>query len=233
MTIVTVNNLNRIFNNTVVDIMNKGYIISQFTNDGSYSYSNTEGHLDMIKPNDKSHIIRVWIVTGIEDTDHRVYHHVDTIAIRVSKYTRKNGFDGRCCSQTLWPDRGDVLSERKFYQISERKFYQICDRSEHKGRRVYTDNLDDAIKILNMRWDRYCSRDSNDNKNNYYHSIEISRLPASFIDNIMHRINSIRGFKRATASCITKVIVGKNYSGKMSADVHYSQNGKNGIIKLR
>lgn len=233
MTIVTVNNLNRIFNNTVVDIMNKGYIISQFTNDGSYSYSNTEGHLDMIKPNDKSHIIRVWIVTGIEDTDHRVYHHVDTIAIRVSKYTRKNGFDGRCCSQTLWPDRGDVLSERKFYQISERKFYQICDRSEHKGRRVYTDNLDDAMKILNMRWDRYCSRDSNDNKNNYYHSIEISRLPASFIDNIMHRINSIRGFKRATASCITKVIVGKNYSGKMSADVHYSQNGKNGIIKLR
>ena len=233
MTIVTVNNLNRIFNKTVVDIMNKGYIISQFTNDGSYSYSNTEGHLDMIKPNDKSHIIRVWIVTGIEDTDHRVYHHVDTIAIRVSKYTRKNGFDGRCCSQTLWPDRGDVLSERKFYQISERKFYQICDRSEHKGRRVYTDNLDDAMKILNMRWDRYCSRDSNDNKNNYYHSIEISKLPASFIDNIMHRINSIRGFKRAMASCITKVIVGKDHCGKMSADVHYSQNGKNGIIKLR
>ena len=225
MAIVTVNNLNRIFNNTVVDIMNKGYIISQFTNDGRYSYSNTEGHLDMIKPNDKSHIIRVWVVTGIEDTDHRVYHHVDTIAIRVSKYTRKNGFDGRCCSQTLWPDRGDVLSERKFYQI--------CDRSEHKGRRVYTDNLDDAIKILNMRWDRYCSRDSNDNKNNYYHSIEISKLPASFIDNIMHRINSIRGFKRATASCITKVIVGKDRCGKMSADVHYSQNGKNGIIKLR
>lgn len=223
MTIVTVNNLNRIFNQTVVDIMAKGYIISQFTNDGSYS--NTEGHLDMIKPNDKSHIIRVWIVTGIKDTDYRVYRHVDTIAIRVSKYTRKNGFDGRCCSQTLWPDRGDVLSERKFYQI--------CDRSERKEGRVYTDNLDDVMKILNMRWDRYCSRDSNDNKNNYYHSVEISKLPASFIDNIMHRINSIRGFKRATASCITKVIVGKNYCGKMSADVYYSQNGKDGIIKLR
>lgn len=222
MTIVTVNNLNRIFNQTVVDIMAKGYIISQFTNDGSYS--NTEGHLDMIKPNDKSHIIRVWIVTGIEDTDYRVYHHVDTIAIRVSKYTRKNGFDGRCCSQTLWPDRGDVLSERKFYKI--------CDHGERKEGRVYTDNLDDAMKILNVKWDRYCSRDNNDNKNNYYHSIEISKLPASFIDNIMHRINSIRGFKRATASCITKVIVGKNYSGKMAADVYYSQNGKNGIIKL-
>ena len=223
MAIVTVNDLNCIFNKTVVDIMAKGYIISQFTNDESYS--NTEGHLDMIKPNDKSHIIRVWIVTGIEDTDYRVYHHVDTIAIRVSKYTRKNGFDGRCCSQTLWPDRGEVLSERKFYQI--------CCRGERKEGRVYTDNLDDTMKILNMRWDRYCSRDNNDNKNSYYHSIEISKLPASFIDNIMHRINSIRGFRRATASCITKVIVGKNYSGKMAADVYYSQNGKEGIIKLR
>ena len=223
MTIVTVNDLNRLFNQTVIDIMAKGYIISQFTNDGSYS--NTEGHLDMIKPNDKSHIIRVWIVTGIEDTDYRVYHHVDTVAIRVSKYTHKNGFDGRCCSQTLWPDHGEVLSERKFYQI--------CDRGERKERRVYTDNLDDTMKILNMRWDRYCSRDSNDNKNNYYHSVEISKLPASFIDNIMHRINSIRGFKRATASCITKVIVGKDYGGKIAADVYYSQNGKDGIIKLR
>lgn len=223
MTIVTVNDFNRIFNQTVVDIMAKGYIISQFTHDGSYS--NTEGHLDMIKPNDKSHIIRVWIVIGIEDTDHRVYRHVDTVAIRVSKYTHKNGFDGRCCSQTLWPDRGEV--------ISERTFYQICDRSERKCGSVYTDNLEDAMKILNMRWDRYCSRDSNDNKNNYYHSVEICKLPSSFIDGIMRRINTIRGFKRATASCLTKVIVDKDYGGKMAADVYFSQNGKDGIIKLR
>lgn len=223
MAIVTVNDFNRIFNKTVVDIMEKGYIISQFTHDGSYS--NTECHLDMIKPNDKSHIIRVWIVTDIEDIDYRVCHHVYTVAIRISKYTQKDGFDGRCCSQTLWPDRGEVLSERKFYQI--------CDRSERKCGTVYTDNLGDAMKILNMQWDRYCSRDNNDNKNNYYHSIEISKLSANFIDNIMLRINSIRGFKRATASCITKVVVGKDYGGKMAADVYYSQNGKDGIIKLR
>ena len=223
MAIITVNDLNNLINKIVVDFIGKGYILSNFTHGGSYS--NTEGHLDMIKPNDKSHIIRVWIVNGIEDTDHRVYRHVDTVAIRVSKYTHKNGFDGRCRSQTLWPDRGDVLSERKFYQI--------CDRSEHKEGRVYTDNLEDAMKILNMQWDRYCSHDSNDNKNNYYHSIEINKLPSSFIDGIMHRINTIRGFKRATASCLTKVIVGKDYGGKMAADVYFSQNGKDGIIKLR
>lgn len=220
MAIVTINDLNNLINKTVVDFMRKGYAISQLTYDGSYS--NTEGHLDMIKPNDKSHIIRIWVVTKVCDIDDKFYRHIDTAAIRISKYTRKDGFDGKCHSQTLWPNHGEVLNEHIFYKI--------CDRSECGGCKVYADNLDEAKKILKIQRDRYCSYVS---KNDYYHSIEISRLPASFIDNIMHRINSIRGFKRATASCITKVIVGKDYGGKMAADVYYSQNGKYGIIKLR
>lgn len=220
MAIVTINDLNNLINKTVVDFMRKGYAISQLTYDGSYS--NTEGHLDMIKPNDKSHIIRIWVVTKVCDIDDKFYRHIDTAAIRISKYTRKDGFDGKCHCQTLWPDHGEVLSEHIFYRI--------CDRSECNGCKVYTDNLDEAKKILKIQHDRYCSYVS---KNDYYHSIEISRLPASFIDNIMCRINAIRGFKRATSSCITKVIVGKAYGGKMAADVYYSQNGKNGIIKLR
>ena len=221
MAIVTVNDLNRLFNETVVDLMGKGYVISQFTHGGSYSH--TEGHLDMAKPKDKSHIIRVWTVTDMEDTDDRIYRHVDTAAIRVSKYTQKDGFDGRCRSQTLWPERGEILSERKFYQI--------CDRSERKGGKVYTDNLDEAMNILRMQWDRYCSRSKTGD--GYSHDVEVRKLPASLVDGIMRRINSIRGFKRATASCITKVKVGRNYNGKMAADVYYSQNGKGGVITLR
>ena len=220
MAIVTINDLSNLINKIVVDFMGKGYAISQLTHDGSYS--NTEGHLDMIKPNDKSHIIRIWVVTRVCDIDDKFYRHIDTAAIRISKYTRKDGFDGKCHSQTLWPNRGEVLNERTFYKI--------CDRSECGGCKVYADNLDEAKKILKMQWDRCCNDVS---KRNYSHSVEISKLSASFIDNIMHRINSIRGFKRATASCITKVIVGKDYGGKMAADVYYSQNGKDGIIKLR
>ena len=219
MAIVTVNDLNRLFNQTVVDLMGKGYVISQFTHGGSYSH--TEGHLDMAKPNDKSHIIRVWTVTGMDNTDDKIYHHIDTAAIRVSKYTCKDGFDGKCRSQTLWPDRGEVLSERKFYQI--------CDRSERKGGKAYTDNLDEAKKILNMQWDRYCSRVVDCDS----HDVEVRKLPASLINRLMRRINSIRGFKRATASCISRVRIGRKYNGKMAADVYYSQNGKGGVINLR
>lgn len=220
MAIVTINGINEFINKIVADLTVKGYIISNFTHGGSYS--NTEGHLDMIKPNDKSHIIRIWAVTRVYDIDDKFYRHIDTAVISVNRYTRKDGFDGKCHSQTLWPNRGEVLSEYIFYKI--------CDRSECNGCKVYTDNLDEAKKILKIQHDRYCSYAS---KNGYYHSIEISKLPASFIDNIMCRINVIRGFKRATASCITKVIVGKNYGGKMAADVYFSQNGKDGIIKLR
>lgn len=220
MAIVTINNLNDIINRVSSDLMGKGYVISHFTHGGSYS--NTEGHLDMLKPNDRSHIIRIWVLTRVYDIDDKFYRHIDTAVIRVSKYTQKDGFDGKCHNQTLWPNRGEVLNERTFYRV--------CDRSEFKGCKVYTDNLDEAKKILKMQWDRSCSHV---NKDYYSHSVEISKLPASFIDHIMNRINSIRGFKRATASCITKVMVGRNYNGKMAADVYYSQNGKDGVIKLR
>ena len=220
MAIITISGINDVINKIVADLIVKGYVISNFTHGGSYS--NTEGHLDMIKPNDKSHIIRIWVVTKVCDIDDKFYRHIDTAAIRISKYTRKDGFDGKCHSQTLWPNNGELLSESIFYRV--------CDRSEIRGCKVYTDNLDEAKKILKMQRDR--SR-SHVNKDYYSHSVEISKLPASFIDHIMNRINSIRGFKRATASCITKVIVGKDYGGKMAADVYYSQNGKDGIIKLR
>lgn len=220
MAIVTIDGINDVINKIVADLTVKGYVISNFTHGGSYS--NTEGHLDMIKPNDKSHIIRIWAVTRVYDIDDKFYRHIDATVIRVSKYTQKDGFDGKYHSQTLWPNNGELLSESIFYRI--------CDRSECNGCKVYTDNLDEAKEILKIQHDRYCSYVS---KNDYYHSVEISKLPASFIDNIMCRINAIRGFKRATASCIAKVIVGKGYCGKMAADVYFSQNGKEGIIKLR
>lgn len=218
MAIVTINGINDVINKIVADLIVKGYVISNFTHGGSYS--NTEGHLDMIKPNDKSHIIRIWTVTRVYDIDDKFYRHIDATVIRVRKYTQKNGFDGKYHSQTLRPNNGKLLSESIFYRV--------CDRSEFKGCKVYTDNLDEAKKILKMQWDRSCSRANKE----YYHSVEISKLPASFIDHIMNRINSISGFKQSTASCITKVMVGRN-NGKMAADVYYSQNGKSGVIKLR
>ena len=220
MAIITVNDLNRLFNQTVVDLMSKGYTISQFTHGGSYF--NTVGHLDLVKPNDKSHLIRIWTVTNTESTDDKIYRHIDTAAIRVSKYMWKDGFDGKCRSQTLWPDRGEVLSEHKFYKI--------CDRSDRNGGMVFTDNLDEAKNILNIQWNRYCNRSIK--SNNYIRELELSKLSPNFVDKIMYRINAVRGFKRANASCITSVRVGRNYNGRMVADIAYSQNGKCGIINL-
>lgn len=217
MAIVTVSDLNNIINKMVVDLMGKGYILSNFTHGGGYT--STEFHLDMIKPNDKSHILRIWMINSHADIEHKIYSHINTAAIRINKYTNKDGFCSNYRSQILWLDRGEV--------ISESKFYQIC---EGKSGNVYTDNLDEAIKIINMQFDRRLSRAI---KRDYSHSVEISKLPSSFIDSIMCRINAIRGFKRATASCITKVIVGKGYGDKIAADVYFSHNGKDGIIKLR
>ena len=140
MAIVTVSDINRIFTDTVASYMSKGYMISQFTHGGSYS--GTEGHIDMVKPNDSSHLIRIWMTSESERTDDKNYRRMDTIGIRVNKYTRENGLRDVKCSQTLWSDTGEVLSEQKFYQICDR------DRSRRSHVKTYVDNLDEALSSL-------------------------------------------------------------------------------------
>ena len=39
----------------------------------------------------------------------------------------------------------------------------------------------------------------------YRHELNINKLKPEFVDNIMHKINAIRGFKNANASCIKSV----------------------------
>ena len=219
MAIVTVSDINRIFTDTVASYMSKGYMISQFTHGGSYT--GTEGHIDMVKPNDSSHLIRIWMTSESELTDDKCYRRVDTIGIRVSKYTKENGLHDVKCSQTLWSDTGEVLSEQKFYQI--------CYRSRRSHVKTYVDNLDEALKVFEMQWDRYNRRYVNKSD---CRTFAINKLRPNFIDGIMRRINAIRGFKRATASCLKEVTLGHRYNGKPMATVKYSYNDKSGTITI-
>ena len=63
--------------------------------------------------------------------------------------------------------------------------------------------------------------------------IPVNKLPPMFIDSIMNKINSTRGCKRATVSCITSVAFGKNSYGKLMATVKYSFNNKQGYFDFK
>lgn len=226
MAVVTIKEIAAQFNSTITDLMSKGYIISPFTMNGSYS--NTRTHVDMINPRDTNHVIRVWMVdesASVPAELARWRSWIDVVGVRVKKYTKSRcgrGYDGNFyCEQTLWPgeDYGEVVSEKLFYAFSERK-----------GRKAFTDNFDEAKQLLELNYNRYLNRRT-DNKD--VKQIPVHKLSANFIDLIMARINSVRGFKRATASCIEQVLIGKSYNDKLVAEIKYEFNGKHGMIHLR
>lgn len=222
MTIYTVSDIDRVYNDTVVNYMNKGYVVSPFTHSGSVSGS--ESHIDMIKPNDKSHLIRIWLISGTDSINVKGNCYIDTISICVNKYTYKfGGFRSINYTQSLWPDCGET--------ISDCKFYLICSRPELRETKAYVDNIEEAKQILEMQWKRYC--DKCNNAKNYHREVAVNTLSPKFIDNIMERINAIKGFKRATASCLKDVVIDRKWNGHMVAAIHYSYNDKNGIMYLR
>ncbi len=216
--------LNVRYSNLIKDYLNKGYVISPFTNSDGLKpslftigdgFSRGTPFLDLINPKEKNVIYRAWLKTAYSKG-------LELLKIEVRKYNRKV-FCG-----TLRPDEGDIVNEKPFFVVSE------------KG--IYTDSEDEIARINKCRSDRRtlqksleCSSFKNDRH------LEVDKLPADFIDNIMVRINRVRGFKRANATCIKTVILykasrydwksGKLFN-KLKAHVFFSYNGKTADIYL-
>jgi hypothetical protein len=219
MSIFTAKEIANQFNEAVMFFIERGYIISPFTENGSYS--NTKTHIDLIKPNDNSHILRVWMVEETLKVGKDWWQKVDVVGPRVKKYMNGIGYDGKVAKeQTLWPGKGVVVYEKLFYMFKERN-----------GNKVFSDDLDEATRLVNLALDRMMNQPV-DNPFNYGRRIAKEKLPSNFIDGIMRRINSKPGFKRAHANCIDTIQIYK-YDNKLKADIKYNYNGKTGIITLK
>jgi len=219
MSIFTAKEIANQFNEAVMFFIERGYVISPFTEDGTYS--NTKTYIDLIKPNDNSHIIRVWMVDETLKVGNDWWQKVDVMGPRAKKYTNITDYDGKIAKeQTLRPGKGIVVYEKLFYMFKERN-----------GKKVFSDDLDEATRLVNLVFDRMVNQSIN-NPFNYGRLIAKEKLPSNFIDGIMRRINSKQGFKRAHADCIGTIQIYK-YDNKLKADVKYNYNGKTGIITLK
>lgn len=203
-------------NSIIADYIKDGYMISPFTMVGSYSGAGS--FIDLVKYNDNSHIIRIWMCNEFTiNKDPSNHSYISTKNIRIKCY--KNDIHYKCDVNhisTLWPDKGELLNEIKFYKIASRDNYNI-----------YTDSFDEALKYLNISINRHCAR----HISSFRKEIALDKLPRKFVNNIMDRIHNIRGFKRAPNDCINKVTVLQD-GNRFRSMVYYSFNGKNGIIDL-
>lgn len=220
MSVMTDKDVTLRYNSVISTYMNRGYIISPFTHGGTYL--STTNHVDLIKPNDNSHILRIWLLDDYHSINNKYCRHINVVHIRVKSYNKNDGFDGNISNgQQLWPSNGQVLYEEMFYM------FKTCK----SGKSVYAYNLDEALSYIKLSDSRY-DRRYTENYININKEMSIDKLTPKFIDQIMSRITSLRGFKRATSRCIKSVKLSKDYSNKIMATVKYEFNGKLGYINL-
>ena len=209
----------RHYNSVIKSFMDQGYIISPTTMYGGYHY--VDGYTDLVNLNDKKNFIRIFVMR--EYYSDGSYYDSKSFKYSITKIlAKKYDFDGKFKPISARPDCGKLISEKCFYQIKENY--------------LYADTLDDLKQIIEIQHKRKESRrKASDTKKSY----PINKLSAEFIDSIMERINSIYGFKRATASCIESVCsyqcadCQNNAKAKFRGVVTFKFNNRCGRINLR
>ena len=218
MAIISIKDIIRHYNAVIKSFMDQGYIISPTTMYGGYHY--VDGYTDLVNLNDKKNFIRVFIMR--EYCSDGSYYDSNSYKYSIIKIiAKKYEWDCKFKPISARPDCGKLISEKFFYQIKENY--------------LYADTLDDLKQIREIQRKRKESRRKASNIKSY----PINKLSAEFIDSIMERINSIRGFKRATASCIESVCTYQRVDRQNSAKAKFSGvvtfkfNNKCGRINLK
>ena len=218
MAIISVKDIIRHYNSVIKSFMDQGYIISPTTMYGGYHY--VDGYTDLVNLNDKKSFIRIFVMR--EYCSDGSYYDSNSYKYSIIKIiAKKYEWDGKFKCMNCRPEFGNLISEKRFYQIKENY--------------LYADTLDDLKQIREIQHKRKESRSKASDVKSYM----INKLSADFIDSIMERINSIRGFKRATASCIESVCsyqcVDRQNSAKakFSGVVMFKFNNKCGRINLK
>lgn len=219
MAIFSIKDIIRHYNSVIKSFMDQGYIISPTTMYGGYHY--VDGYTDLVNLNDKKNFIRIFVMR--EYYSDGSYYDSKSFKYSITKIlAKKYEFDGKFKPISARPDCGKLISEKCFYQIKENY--------------LYADALDDLKQIREIQRKRKESRRKASDATKSY---PINKLSAEFIDSIMERINSIYGFKRATASCIESVCSYQcvdrqnNAKAKFSGVVTFKFNNRCGRINLR
>lgn len=219
MTIFSIKDIIRHYNSVIKSFMDQGYIISPTTMYGGYHY--VDGYTDLVNLNDKKNFIRIFVMH--EYYSDESYYDSKSFKYSITKIlAKKYEFDGKFKPISALHDCGKLISEKCFYQIKENY--------------LYADTLDDLKQIREIQRKRKESRHKACDTTKSY---PINKLSAEFIDSIMERINSIYGFKRATASCIESVCSYQcidhqnNAKAKFSGVVTFKFNNRCDRINLR
>ena len=217
MAVISISDIIRYYNSVTKFFMDQCYIISPTTMYGGYHY--VDGYTDLVNLNDKKSIIRIFVMREYCSDGH--YYDYSSYKYSIIKIiAKKYEWDGKFKCMNCRPEFGDLISEKRFYQIKENY--------------LYVDTLDELKQIREIQRKRKASRRKTPNTKKSY---QLSKLSVKFIDSIMKRINSIDGFKCATTSCIESVCsyqcVDRKNNARLKGEVTFKFNNRIGRISLK
>lgn len=198
MTIFNETAINSVYTKIVAEYIAKGYVISTRTFGGVESREIC--HIDLAK--DKKQIIRIWMAYNNELVN---WTHVEVIYITVESYDN-NG-------NTMWRNKGELISEQKFYEVSA-------------DSRCYSDSVDEVRAARELHSERIRTRYVS---NTIY--LDLDKIPETVKKSIVNRIRSVRGAKRAKFDSVVHVcLIHDWYTGRCQADIAWQYDDKTGCI---
>ena len=224
MAIITASELARRYHSIIESYINKGYNLSLFTLNGSFS--GVLEYTDLISDKDKSKLIRIWVKNEVirtseimgKDTDiYNLPTYTEAVSITIKKYNRSTD------AVYYWFSDGETISKTTFYAIKDK----VC----------YTDSVEELTACYKTHFARINNR-SYALKELSVRKINLSNLPNKFIDSIMRKVNAIRGFKQATSACIQEVVIGRRPArydrndSRLTAQINVYYKGKSKYLRL-
>lgn len=166
--------------------------------------------LALAKPKDNS-IIKIYFGREVESSD-KLNRRYNVYKLNIIKCVLKDRYnflryinDG-FRNLNLFFNACDLVESHKFYEIS--------NKGNCLSGLVFTDSFDEFVDIFNKRVTRYgykYYKQLLDSKPYTQVKVKLEDLSPKFVDHLMERVNNIRGFKNANATCIKSVYVQSTY----------------------
>lgn len=185
MAFASKNDIFKKYTEIVSDYINKGYAIAPLSR-----CSHGDMSVSMVDTVHKDNIVCVWFDRNCERLElGSRFLTVDSIRVYTKRYATDKNLK---YNRTLWYDEGDLIDKYTYYEVKYDKCY-----------------IDDYIGILKIAALREARANNAKEKDDLLkeRKLNIQNLSVDLIDYIMNRINCIRGFKKATASCINEVVL--------------------------
>lgn len=187
--IYRINDIDKIISNIVVDYLNEGYIV--VLSKPSLQYSYVTSYVQLIKriDNSKYNVLRIYLK---QKYNYNVGAREYTILVNLFTFEGDYRADKYIKSPV---DDNDIVC------VYKQSFYEIRYNKDIYADAVSYDIIRKKVAARNENSVAALKKESEI----LYKTIDLKKLPNTFIDNIMRRINRRQGFSKALSTCIKSI----------------------------